>query len=181
MITVPEECPELSLHEPIAALWPECRAYVQIRARKYLYRAGIHTVGELLELRPCDLLGLPSIGGRSVAEVQRALAAYGLNLRPDPVPEPPRLPPSLDLSEFGGITYRQLDWWARAGYLKPFPAGAGFRHAARVPGQREAGCRHHGPSRRCWPVPGDGAHRVARSPDSTCELAAGVVITVSVP
>jgi DNA-binding transcriptional MerR regulator len=89
---------------------------------------------------------------------------------------------SPDAVHLAGITYRQLDYWSRAGYLKP--------------GRQWAGNRYGSGSPRSWPeaelavaklmgrltaagLPLKTAHRIARSGQSRAEIAPGIVIEVT--
>jgi DNA-binding transcriptional MerR regulator len=94
----------------------------------------------------------------------------------------PDLFTSSDITSRAGITYRQLDFWARVGYLQP--------------GRQWRG-RHRGSgSNRVWPrselavaqvmkrlttagLPARTAHRVARSGEARTEIAPGVWIEVT--
>ena len=55
--------------------------------RRSLEEAGIHTVEELAERRPAELLVLRGLGRTTVAHIHEILADYGLGLK-RPLPRP---------------------------------------------------------------------------------------------
>jgi hypothetical protein len=78
-----------------------------------------------------------------------------------------------------GPTYRQLDWWTRKGYLKVVNDGCGSGYARQWSATERAAAATMARLVAAG-LTVQAAHRVARSPGSTCELAPGVHITVSV-
>ena len=54
---------------------------IGVRAYNCLKRAGIQTVGDLVQRSESDLNAIPNFGKRSTEEVMEALHALGLNLR----------------------------------------------------------------------------------------------------
>lgn len=90
---------------------------------------------------------------------------------------------SPDAVRHAGITFRQLDYWARKDFLR-------FRQCQPLRGKPGSGCP------RSWPaaevevarvmgrltalgLPLETAHRVARSGDARTEIAPGIVIEVT--
>ena len=56
---------------------------IGVRAYNCLKRAGIQTIGELLQKSESELKAIPNFGDRSIDEVKEALASLGLSLRAD--------------------------------------------------------------------------------------------------
>ncbi len=56
---------------------------IGVRAYNCLKRAGIQTIGDLLQKSQSELKAIPNFGERSIDEVVEALAALGLSLRQD--------------------------------------------------------------------------------------------------
>jgi DNA-directed RNA polymerase subunit alpha len=54
---------------------------IGVRAYNCLKRAGIQTVGDLVQRSESELNAIPNFGKRSTEEVMEALHALGLNLR----------------------------------------------------------------------------------------------------
>ena len=54
---------------------------IGVRAYNCLKRAGIQTIGDLLQKSDSELKAIPNFGERSIDEVKEALAALGLSLR----------------------------------------------------------------------------------------------------
>jgi DNA-directed RNA polymerase subunit alpha len=54
---------------------------IGVRAYNCLKRAGIQTVGDLVQRSESELNAIPNFGKRSTDEVKDALNALGLNLR----------------------------------------------------------------------------------------------------
>jgi transposase-like protein len=70
--------------------------------------------------------------GISQTAVYRALQRAGVEARPaarrpsPPKPGAPKPPPPPDVPRLLGVSYRQLDYWCRRGYLRPItPGGSG--------------------------------------------------------
>lgn len=55
--------------------------WIGTRVRNALQGAGIHTLGDLLERTPVELMGIPHFGAISLAEVVAKLDSMGLKLR----------------------------------------------------------------------------------------------------
>jgi hypothetical protein len=68
------------LMRPPACLWLPLEP--PIRVRKMFYRLGILTVDGLLLRTRAELLETPNFGATSIWQVETALAAVGLSLRP---------------------------------------------------------------------------------------------------
>lgn len=71
----------VSLTAPLDGLWPAGAKGIATRTRNNLLRAGLKTVGDVAACRPADLLGLREFGHGSLREVERVLAAAGLQLQ----------------------------------------------------------------------------------------------------
>jgi DNA-directed RNA polymerase subunit alpha len=56
---------------------------IGVRAYNCLKRAGIQTIGDLLQKSESELKAIPNFGERSIDEVKEALSALGLSLRDD--------------------------------------------------------------------------------------------------
>jgi DNA-directed RNA polymerase subunit alpha len=56
---------------------------IGVRAYNCLKRAGIQTVGDLVQRSESELNAIPNFGKRSTEEVKEALGSLGLNLRPE--------------------------------------------------------------------------------------------------
>jgi DNA-directed RNA polymerase subunit alpha len=56
---------------------------IGVRAYNCLKRAGIQTIGDLLQKSESELKAIPNFGERSIEEVNESLAALGLGLRED--------------------------------------------------------------------------------------------------
>ena len=56
---------------------------IGVRAYNCLKRAGIQTVGDLIQRSESELNAIPNFGKRSTEEVIEALASLGLSLRPE--------------------------------------------------------------------------------------------------
>jgi DNA-directed RNA polymerase subunit alpha len=54
---------------------------IGVRAYNCLKRAGIQTIGDLVQKSDSELKAIPNFGERSIDEVKEALAALGLSLR----------------------------------------------------------------------------------------------------
>jgi DNA-directed RNA polymerase subunit alpha len=52
-----------------------------VRSYNCLKRAGIQTVGELLQRSESELAAIPNFGSKSIEEVRETLRARGLSLR----------------------------------------------------------------------------------------------------
>jgi DNA-directed RNA polymerase subunit alpha len=56
---------------------------IGVRAYNCLKRAGIQTIGDLVQKSESELRAIPNFGERSIEEVKESLAALGLSLRED--------------------------------------------------------------------------------------------------
>lgn len=99
----------------------------------------------------------------------RTLDSYPLlGNRPDPQDSP---------KAAGAITYRQLDYWTRRGYLKPGNAGAGSGHWRRWSAEERAVAAMMARLIAAG-LTVEAAHKVARA-GGRVELAPGVVVEVA--
>ena len=73
------------------------------KAHNSLERAGIETVTGLCDRRPAELLEIPYLGAGQLAEIKRALARFGLVLKP------PAPPPRISAREAGQRARRQRE------------------------------------------------------------------------
>lgn len=56
---------------------PVAELGLPIRIQNFLENAGMDTVGELLERKPADLLGIPMFGAKALEAVYTALEGVG--------------------------------------------------------------------------------------------------------
>ena len=105
---------------PVAMLWPhEVKGPAVTRAVNCLVRAGIATIGDLLQCTPADLAGIRNLGGGCITEIRSALAAHGMRL-PGDEPETPPGALAGDLAErirreFAAASPQQASLAARLG------------------------------------------------------------------